>query len=122
MAIPLELCGTPRYSDNTSNNQHIKSYSKLSEILKMAYDQAAKGKGKERHANGKPWEEQPMNTIADEEGIAFLTGQSKKKIGEAKRLPKDMAIKEYLGAIVYLCGAIYYLETHEVNRGENKNG
>jgi hypothetical protein len=88
-------------------------YHKLYEILNEAYEQASIGKGKERHANGKPWEQQPMNAIADEEGIGFLTGQSKKKITEARRLPKDAAIREYLGAIVYLCGAIYYLETHE---------
>jgi hypothetical protein len=119
----------PLIAKDSNGNSHIvgsetaiksspdKSYRKLEEILKAAYEQAANGKGKERHANGKPWEEQPMNTIANEEGIAFLTGQAKKKVGEARKLPVDMAIKEYLGAIVYLCGAIYYLETHEGNNG-----
>jgi hypothetical protein len=88
-------------------------YKELSRIMHDAYLQSANGKGKERHANGEAWEKQPMNTIANEEGIAFLTGQAKKKIGEAKRLPRGMAINELRGAINYLCGAIYYLETHE---------
>jgi hypothetical protein len=91
----------------------LDDYKELSRIMRGAYEQATEGKGKERHANGEAWEKQPMNRIADEEGIAFLAGQAKKKIGEAKRLPRGMAINELRGAINYLCGAIYYLETHE---------
>ena len=39
------------------------NYDILRSILNEAYDQAATGKGRERHANGKPWDEQPIAEI-----------------------------------------------------------
>ena len=38
-------------------------YEKLAAVLARAYDQAAIGKGKERHANGKAFHLQPMQDL-----------------------------------------------------------
>jgi len=54
-----------------------------------------------------------MIQISETVGIGFPIGQALKKTGESMRLPKDRAINELRGAINYLCGAIYYLETHK---------
>ena len=89
-------------------------YEKLRDVLGRAYDQAAITKGAERHANDKPFHEQPMQTIADRRGIGFILGQVDKKTEEAQgmiaRCEKDKAVHELLGAIVYLAGAVIFLE------------
>ncbi len=38
-------------------------YEKLADVLRRAYEQAAQGKGAERHASGKPFHEQPMQDL-----------------------------------------------------------
>lgn len=88
-------------------------YEKLSDVLRRAYDQAAIGKGKERHANGEPFHEQVMQTGAHRFGTGALLFQAFKKSEESQRLPHDRAIAELLGAIVYLAGAVIALERAE---------
>jgi hypothetical protein len=88
-------------------------YKPLQDVLNQAFDQAATGKGKERHGNGKEFTQQPMFQIADMLGSNhFMIGQAIKKAQESTRMDKDRAIKELLGSIVYLCGAILYLENN----------
>lgn len=87
-------------------------YSKLYSVLMDALDQAAYGKGKERHATDKSFEDQPMQTISDlagsPDGMAY---QVIKKVQEALRLPDFSRQKrELLGAIVYAAGMIIWLE------------
>ena len=89
----------------------VEGYERLDDVLTRAYDQAARGKGAERHANGKPFHEQPMQTIAQQVGVGFITGQAMKKLGESAALPRDRAIRELLGAIVYAAGAVIFLES-----------
>lgn len=93
---------------NLENNDN---YHALTNVLARAYEQAAKGKGAERHADGRPFTEQPMQTISEllgtHEGLLY---QAMKKIQESNRLEKDPAIRELLGAINYLAGAIIFLE------------
>lgn len=86
-------------------------YEKLDDVLTRAFNQAANGKGKERHADGRPFHEQPMQTIAQQVGVGFITGQAMKKLGESTKLPRDRAIHELLGAIVYAAGAVIFLES-----------
>lgn len=89
-------------------------YEHLARILKLAHDQAAYGKGAERHANGKPFQCQPMQDLIRLHGIGFATGQASKKSGEALGLPtNDRAIAELLGSINYLVGAIIAIESGE---------
>lgn len=77
-------------------------YKPLHNALMLAYEQAAGGKGHERHANGRDFIEQPIFTIAGMVGSGFLSGQAIKKIQEAQRMDTDAAQREILGAIVYL--------------------
>lgn len=92
----------------------VSGYEQLEGVLTRAYNQAAVTKGAERHANDKPFHEQPMQAIADRRGIGFILGQVDKKTEEAQgmidRGENDKAVHELLGAIVYLAGAIIFLE------------
>jgi len=88
----------------------LKQYSRLRGVLDMAYDQAAHGKGKERHACGEPFHRQQIVEIANRVGLGFPLGQAVKKIQECQRLEKDPAINELLGAIVYLAAAVIAME------------
>lgn len=85
-------------------------YYSLAAVMQRAFDQASAGKGKERHANDLPFDQQPMQTIAAAHGVGFLTGQAAKKSQEALGLPHDAKIRELLGAINYLAGAVIFLE------------
>lgn len=89
-------------------------YEPLFETLYEAAFQASTGKGKERHAGGKAFIDQPIFTIAREHGLAFLTGQAAKKLGEAHTLlsifGENRAIAELYGAIVYTAAAIILLK------------
>jgi len=84
-------------------------YDSLGEVLSAALHQAAIGKGKERHANDEPFEEQDICAITRSEGHGFTRGQAIKKIKEAKRLDREAAIRELLGAINYLAADIIVL-------------
>lgn len=84
------------------------NYTLLREVLDAAYEQAARGKGAERHGNGLPFEDQPMQTISNllnnDAGMAF---QAVKKIVEGRNLEtKEARIREYLGAINYIAGMV----------------
>jgi len=95
----------------TENKSPVLDYVRLSDVLGRAYDQAARGKGAERHGQGKPFHEQPMQTISEllnsTEGMRY---QVIKKVQEAARLDKDHQIHELLGAINYIAGIVIYLE------------
>ena len=86
-------------------------YESLARVLHRAYDQAAKGKGAERHACSRPFTEQPMQSISEllgnETGLLY---QAMKKIQESQRMGQDAAIRELLGAINYIAGAIIFKE------------
>ena len=89
----------------------VPGYETLAGVLRQAYAQAADGKGKERHANGNAFDEQLMTTINAMLGsVDGFLYQAIKKTVEYKRLPKDRAVAELLGAINYLAGAVIALE------------
>lgn len=80
------------------------NYTTLRAVLDEAYAQAATGKGKERHAGGQPFEDQPMQVISDmlgsNDGMAY---QAIKKIREGLSMPEpERTVHELLGAIVYV--------------------
>lgn len=101
---------TPRYATIADH------YSPLRYVLDRAFEQAAFGKGRERHANGRPFVQQPIMEITRMHGIGFVTGQASKKaqeaVGMADRGEFSAAERELLGAIVYLAAA--YLRVEEV--------
>ena len=98
------------------------NYETLARILKMAYSQAAEGKGKERHANGEKFEDQPIMTIAKGHGLGYQTGQAAKKLQEAHTLlklrGKHAAIQGILGAINYAAAAVLPIE--QMDEGGSK--
>ncbi|MGQ3289060.1 hypothetical protein [Sphingopyxis sp.] len=95
-------------------------YEKLAAVLSDAFDQAAHGKGRDRHADGLPFDAQPMQTIAALVGDSFLLGQAIKKAQESRRLPYARARAELLGAINYLAGAVIYLDATPALDGEQR--
>lgn len=85
-------------------------YYDLRRILKLAEEQASQGKGKERHARGQKFTQQPIMEIARMVGVGYQLGQAMKKAQEASRLPNERARAELLGAINYLAAAYLLLE------------
>ena len=92
----------------------VPGYESLRRALDDAYEQAAYGKGAERHACDRAFEDQPMqqisNLLQSNDGMAY---QAIKKIQEAQRMDKAAARRELLGAIVYLAGAIVWMDRQE---------
>lgn len=84
-------------------------YASLDLVLKAALNQAADGKGKERHAEGEPFQEQPIIWI-EKYFKSYQLGQAVKKIHESQRLPYEQAVGELLGAINYLAARIIFLK------------
>ncbi len=91
----------------------MEDYLPLNYELTQAREQAMHGKGKERHANNKPFDRQPIAEVGRIVGIGFNTGQAMKKAGEATQMHQrgenEKAIHELQGAIVYLASAIMLL-------------
>ena len=86
-------------------------FSDLRKTLDGAFEQAASGKGAERHGNGKPWREQPIFKIAEKHGTGFLSGQAAKKLEESLGLPtKEAKIRELRGVINYVAALIQMIE------------
>ena len=86
------------------------NYAALKRVLGYAVLQASEGKGKERHADGEPFERQKICRIARSVGIGFPLGQALKKAEEAERLEPGAAMREILGAINYLAASYLILE------------
>ena len=86
-------------------------YETLAKTLERAHDRAAHGKGKERHANGQPFEEQPLFQIMRHTSEDFATGQALKKIIESQGFTdRSKRVNELLDVIVYLSAAIQHIE------------
>lgn len=89
------------------------NYTTIRTILNAAFNHAATGKGKERHARNLPFDKQPMLETTRLVGHGFPLGQAIKKAGEAagmiERGELDAAEAECLGAINYLAGAVAWM-------------
>lgn len=88
-------------------------YASLAAILDAALAQASEGKGKERHANGKPFLEQPIMEIGRMVGPGGHAYQIAKKaqeaVGMAARGEYAAAEAEMLGVIVYAAADVLLL-------------
>jgi hypothetical protein len=104
-------------SGNKLSLEHFKK------VLDEAYNQVAKGKGKERHGLFKEFDGQPWKVIAEHVGKEFLIGQAVKKLMELRvhqhtmnslgDTPESIVTKykwraDALGAIVYTAMTIMY--------------
>ncbi len=85
-------------------------YEALIAVLERAVLRSSQGKGKERHANGKPYHEQPIMEIGRITGEGFAVGQVLKKIQESMRMTDEAAVNETLDAICYLAARIILIE------------
>ncbi len=84
-------------------------YDSLSDVLTEAINQAAYGKGLERHADHRPFHEQPIMRETEAVGLGHPAGQARKKILEAVRCCQDhpdRAIADLLGAINYTAALV----------------
>jgi len=88
-------------------------YATLAKVLQRALEQAATGKGEDRHGSDEMFENQVSGVITDQVGLGYPCGQAIKKTLEADRLEKEAAVRELLGAINYLALAIIKLEAKE---------
>ena len=92
-------------------------YASLKRVLRAAYEQAAFGKGRERHANDKPFDCQPIMEIGRMVGIGYQLGQAMKKAQEAGGMHRkerhDAAKAELLGSINYLAAAYLQIEEEQ---------
>lgn len=93
---------------------NVEGYEALADVLLRAYDQSARGKGRERHATGLPFHEQPIVRGGKDYGPGgplFQVGKkSREAFGMLQRGERDAAVHELLGAIVYAAGAIVAIE------------
>lgn len=95
----------------TKPRQVAAGYERLAAVLDEALGHASHGKGKERHADAGPFEEQPTVTIGRWlESNHFALGQAIKKARESARLEPARARHELLGAICYLAAAVIGLD------------
>ena len=102
-------------SGDVTVTEEVPGYESLRRVLDSAYEQAARGKGRERHAlDGAGFDNQPMQRLIDAHGLGFATGQACKKAEEALGMDHGAARRELLGAIVYLVGAIVWMDRQEV--------
>lgn len=102
-------------SEETVASLEKEQYLELERVLRLAYEQAAYGKGRDRHANNKAFVDQPILSITRMVGDGYPLGQAMKKAQEAHGLPSIDAKKaELLGAINYLAACVIYYEEQQV--------
>lgn len=123
LASPKDKAASPEKFCNLESEYHhraihakdVPGYESLREVLAAAYDQAARGKGKERHANDLPFHKQRMQSIShllrSDAGMAY---QVCKKVTEGLDLPTPEARRrELLGAINYIAGILIFWDESE---------
>ena len=101
------------------------NYDSLLNVLMDAYGQATQGKGAARHGEGVDFEDQDMFAIMDRVGVGFPLGQAIKKLCEGRRLNVAACRQEWLGAIVYIAGAICWLDkknNEQIKKQETQQG
>lgn len=102
----------------TTGRRRSEDYAALKGVLDEAYTQSAEGKGRARHANDRPFEQQPILQIGRMVGPGFATGQIMKKAqeatGMASRGEGRAAVAELLGAIVYAASAVVLIRESEL--------
>ena len=91
------------------------AYDKLRHVLGEAYDQAAVGKGRDRHVKhgAQAFEDQPICSMQRIYGSGYAFGQAGKKMEESMRMDTKAAVAELYGAINYIAAAIIVLEEGE---------
>lgn len=113
LSVPIKITNDPETGtlDYREYQPPPAGYEGLWWVLDDALRQAYEGKGKERHADDKPFKEQIACRNARTFGIGAPLGQAVKKCEETMRLPNvEAQIRELLGAINYIAVAIITLK------------
>lgn len=127
-AAPPEALRPFLYHDVALDDMtRVAGYMPLELVLCAAYDQASGGKGKDRHAMGDDFNDQPILTIGrflkSPDGEAY---QAIKKCREGlmmhRRGDSDACIKELLGAINYLASVAILVAEEQVARRASEFG
>ena len=91
-------------------NEVSNLYTSLEDILTMARNRAAVGKGRLRHATGEPFEQQPICTELRKMGLEPAIYQIRKKSLECLRFKglkgRERRTNELLDVIVYAAAAV----------------
>ena len=90
-------------------------YEALHDVLQRAMDRSQRGKGRERHFSGEPFNRQKICEITRRVGLGFPLGQLEKKLDESERMARDAAVNELLDGIVYIAAAIIVMEGDDGN-------
>lgn len=85
----------------------VPGYEALARVLGLAYNQSAKGKGKERHANARPFLDQPIMAIGRMLG-STADGEFYQVIKKAQEASNMVARGNTSGAKAELLGVIVY--------------
>lgn len=99
----------------------IPEYEPLFDVLIAAYEQAASGKGKERHANDRPFLDQPICEIGRMLG-SVCDGELYQAIKKAQEASNMLARGENKRSEAELLGAINYLAAAVILIRESEHG
>lgn len=112
LTMEADESGFPSVMFRFKNKKDRDDYLPLLRTFLGALEQAAYGKGRERHANDLPFTEQPILTMARMlDSDAGLAQQVIKKTIEARSLPSKTArINELRGTLVYAAAMILFEE------------
>lgn len=103
--------GKVEFVKDRSLLQSDANYLSLRKVLDLAYKRSSSGKGKERHADNNPFEQQPICTeLRTMHDTAPAVYQIRKKALESLRLQPETAIRELLDVMVYAAAAVIYLQ------------
>lgn len=114
LTMVADESGFPSTLFSFKNEKDRDDYLPLLRTFLGALEQAAYGKGRERHANDLPFVEQPILTMAHMlDSDAGLAQQVIKKTVEARSLPtKQARINELRGTLVYAAAMILFEEMY----------
>lgn len=125
LTMEADESGFPSVMFRFKNKKDRDDYLPLLRTFLGALEQAAYGKGRERHANDLPFIEQPILTMAHMlDSDAGLAQQVIKKTIEARTLPtKQARINELRGTLVYAAAMILFEEMYgRTDDPDNLNG
>jgi len=95
----------------------MEKYSRLTQVINEAADQAIIGKGKQRHACDQKFEDQQicqLNRWLDKSPISGILFQLCKKALECNQLDPKAAIHELRGVINYAAAGIILMEERHI--------
>lgn len=125
LTMEADESGFPSVMFRFKNEKDRDDYLPLLRTFLGALEQAAYGKGRERHANDLPFIEQPILTMAHMlDSDAGLAQQVIKKTIEARTLPtKQARVNELRGTLVYAAAMILFEEMYgRADDPDNLNG